>query len=99
MGNTKTKVRLALLSGVAALVLAGSALQAGVANAATFSGRWSITAVLDGTHNTASYKTNSTHKISSRVSVTSTAGVGGVWSFELIWYDGGKNKVLWPSGE
>ena len=25
--------------------------------------------------------------------------MGGVWSFELIWYDGGKNKVLWHSGD
>jgi hypothetical protein len=99
MGNTKAKVRLALLSGLGVLVLAGSVLQGGVANAATYSGRWSITAVISGAHNTPSYKTNSTHKISSCVAVTSTSGVGGVWSYELIWYDGGKNKVLWHSGD
>lgn len=99
MGNTKAKVRLALLSGFGALVLAGSVLQAGVANAATHSGRWSITAAISGTHNTPSFKTNSTHKVSSCVSVTSLGGVGGVWSFQLIWFDGGKNKVLWHSGD
>jgi hypothetical protein len=99
MGNTKAKVRLALLSGLGALVLAGSALQAGVANASTISGSWSLTAVLEATHNTASITTNSTHEVSGCVSVTSTAGVGGVWSFELIWYDGGQNKVLWHSGD
>jgi hypothetical protein len=99
MGNTKAKVRLALLSGLGALVLAGSVLQAGVANAATHSGTWSITAAIDATHNTPSYTTNSTHKVSTCVSVTGTAGVGGVWSFELIWVDGGNNKVLWHSGD
>lgn len=99
MGNTKAKVRLALLSGLGALMLAGSVLQAGVANAATYSGKWSLTAALEATHNTASYKTNSTHKVSSCVSVTSTGGVGGEWSFQLIWYDGGKDKILWHSGD
>jgi hypothetical protein len=99
MGSSKVKIRLALLSGLGALMLAGSLLQTGVANAATFSGKWSITAVLSGTHNTASYKTNSTHKVSSCVSVTHTGGVGGEWSFQLIWYDGGKDKVLWHSGD
>ena len=84
---------------ICALVFAGAMLQTGVANAAIFSGNWSITTALSGTHNTPSYKTNSTHKISSCVSVTSFAGTGGVWSFELIWYDGGKNKVLWHSGD
>jgi hypothetical protein len=99
MGNTKAKVRIALFSGLGALMLAGSVLTAGVANAATYSGKWSLTAFIEAVHNTASYKTNSTHKVSSCVSVTSTGGVGGVWSFQLTWVDGGKNKVLWHSGD
>ena len=99
MSNMKAKARLAILPVICALVPAGTMLQAGVANAATFSGNWSITAAISGTHNTASYTTNSTHKISSCVSVTSYAGTGGVWSFELVWYDGGKDKVLWHSGD
>jgi hypothetical protein len=99
MGNTKARVRLAFLSGFGALMLAGSVLQAGAANAATYSGRWSINAIIDGVHNTASYTTNTTHEVSSCVSVTSLEGVGGVWSFQLVWYDGGKNLVLWHSGD
>ena len=99
MSNKKAKVRLVISSVIGMLALAGSVLQAAVANAATYSGNWSITTFIEGTHNTASYKTNSTHKVSSCVSVTSYQGSGGVWSFELIWYDGGKNKVLWHSGD
>jgi hypothetical protein len=91
--------RVGILSAVGALALAGSLSQAGVANAATFSGKWSLTAALDATTNTASHATNSTGEVSSCVSVTSLGGVGGVWSFQLIWYDGGKNKVLWHSGD
>ena len=87
-----------ILSAVAALGL-GTASQAGAAEATTYSGHWSVTAVIANYTNTRSYVTNITHKISSCVSVTATAGVGGVWSFELIWYDNGKNKVLWHSGE
>jgi hypothetical protein len=99
MGNRKAKVRLALFSGVGALMIAGSVLSAGVANAATFSGKWSITAFIDGIHNTRTYTTNSTRKVSTCVSVTKLGGVGGVWSYELVWVDGGKNKVLWHSGD
>jgi hypothetical protein len=79
---------------LAAMLVAPSA-----ANAATYSGSWSLTAYIDAAHNTASYTTNSTHEVSSCVSVTSLAGVGGVWTFELVWYDGGKNVVLWISGD
>jgi hypothetical protein len=99
MSNRKAKVRLALCSGLGAMLLAGSVLQAGVANAATFSGRWSMTAFLYAVHNTASYKTNSTRKVSSCVTVTKLGGVGGVWNFQLTWVDGGKDKVLWHSGD
>jgi hypothetical protein len=99
MKITTVKKRLAILSGIGALAVAGSVVQPSIANAATFSGKWSITAVISGTHNTAKYTTNSTHKVSTCVSVTSTKGTGGVWSYQLIWYDGGKNKVLWHSGD
>jgi hypothetical protein len=99
MSNTKAKIRLALLPGLGALMVAGALLQAGVANAATYSGKWSITTPIGSTHNTPSYTTNSTHKVSTCVSVTSYAGAGGVWSYELVWYDGGKNKVLYHSGD
>jgi hypothetical protein len=91
--------RVGVLSAVGALALAGALGQAAVANAATFSGKWSVSAVLDGTTNTASHATNSTGEVSSCVTVTSLEGVGGVWSYELIWFDGGKNKVLWHSGD
>jgi hypothetical protein len=99
MTIAKSKTRLAIVSGIGALAVAGSAFQPAIANAATYSGKWSITAVISGTHNTAKYTTNSTHKVSTCVSVTSTQGIGGIWSYQLIWYDGGKNKVLWHSGD
>jgi len=89
--------RVGILSAVGALALAGSLSQAAIANAATYSGRWSLTAVLSATTNTASHTTNSTHEVSTCVTVTSTGGVGGEWSYELIWFDGGKNKVLYHS--
>lgn len=91
--------RAGILSAVGALALAGSLSQAAVANAATYHGKWKLTAVLTATTNTASHTTNSTHEASSCVTVTSLGGVGGEWSYELIWYDGGKNKVLWHSGD
>lgn len=87
-----------ILSAVAALGL-GTASQAGAAEAATYSGHWSVTAVIDGYTNTRSYVTNSTGKVSSCVTVTATGGVGGIWSFELVWYDSGKNRILWHSGD
>ena len=65
MSKTRAKAGLALLSGLGTLVLAGSVLQAGVANAATYTGRWSITATRGATHNTVSHTANSTHKVSS----------------------------------
>jgi hypothetical protein len=91
--------RVGILSAVGAVALTGALAQTAVANAATFQGRWSVTAVLDGVTNTASHTTNSTGEVSSCVRVTSLEGVGGVWSYQLIWFDGGRNKVLWHSGE
>jgi hypothetical protein len=88
----------AVLSAVGALGLVSSAVQATAAEAATYGGRWSITAGLDGVTNTRSYVTAS-GKVSTCVSVTSTEGVGGSWSYQLIWYDGGRNKVIWHSGD
>ncbi len=91
--------RVGILSAVGTLALVGSLSQAGIANAATFSGNWKVTAVLSGTTNTASHTTNSTGEVSSCVTVKSLGGIGGEWSYELIWFDGGKNKVLWHSGD
>lgn len=99
MKITKSKTPLAIVSGIGALAVTGSVFLSSVANAATYSGNWSISAVLSGTHNTPEYTTNSTHKVSTCVSVTKLGGTGGIWSYQLIWYDGGNNKVLWHTGD
>lgn len=91
--------KLAVISGLGALAVLVSLNGPTAAEAATYSGNWSVAAVISGYTNTPRYTTNSTHEISSCVSVTSTSGVGGIWSYQLIWYDGGANKVLWHSGD
>ena len=99
MKIAKSKTRLAIVSGIGVLAVAGSVFQPSIANAATYSGKWKISAALGGTYNTPMHATNSTHKVSTCVSVTSTQGIGGSWTFQLTWYDGGKNKVLWHTGD
>lgn len=100
MSKTRTRARLSILSGLGVLMLAGTMFQAGIANAATYSGKWSLSAAISAATNSRMYTTNRTHKVSTCVSVTNHQGmVGGSWSFELIWFDGGKNKVLWHSGD
>jgi hypothetical protein len=98
MRNTNARLRLALVSGLSALALAGSVVQARVADAATYSGPWSAVVVAEKAVDTPMYKTNSAHKVSTCVKVTNLhSSAAAKWSYELIWYDGGKNKVLYHS--
>ena len=100
MRNIRARARLALVPAFGVLMLAGSVFQAGVASAATYSGTWSLFAVAAPvTYDTPMHTTNSTHEVSTCVSVTKYSGGFSDWSVELIWWDGGQNKVLWHSGD
>jgi hypothetical protein len=91
--------RVGILSAVGALALAGSLLQTAVANATVYPGTWGLTAEGGASTQTPMHATNSTKEASTCVTVNKLSGIGGEWSFQLIWYDGGKDLVLYQSGD
>ena len=98
MRTIRARARLALVPAFGVLMLAGSVFQTGVASAATYSGTWSLFAAAPATYDTPMYTTNSTHEVSTCVSVTKYSNLG-TWDVQLTWWDGGQNQVLWRSGD
>lgn len=100
MNNMKTRGRLAVVSALGVLMIAGSLLQATAASAATYTGRWNITAGSGARDfHTRTETTNRSHKISACVQVTRSEGGNWDYSYQLVWADGGQNKVIWHSGD
>jgi hypothetical protein len=91
--------RVGILSAVGALALAGSLIQTAVANATVYPGNWALAAEGGASTQTPMHATNSTKEASTCVTVNKLSGIGGEWSFQLIWYDGGKDLVLYQSGD
>lgn len=95
------KLRVRTQALVAFLAILGATASPGIANASTSAivshhGTWSITTPFTFTQSNAKFTTHTT--VSGCVNATSLQGTLG-WHFRLIWYDGGKNKVLWTSRE
>lgn len=98
----KSRVKNFLLGAmcVSAAILVWQAIDAPLASAAVSkSGNWSLTAFISANTSTPMLNTNVNGHVSSCVSVNNFQGVGGVWSFELIYYDGGRNIVYYLSGD
>jgi hypothetical protein len=88
---------LAATAGIAIVAGApGIADAARVAPLTSHHGTWSITTPFTFTQSNAKFITHST--VSGCVTPTSGMGTFG-WHIQIIWYDGGKNKVLWRSKE
>jgi hypothetical protein len=87
---------------VAFLAILVAAVPPGIANASTVvpltshHGTWEISNPF--TFNQSNAKSITHSKVSGCVTNTSGLGTFG-WHFQIIWYDGGKNKVLWRSKE
>jgi hypothetical protein len=95
---TKLRARARVL--VASLAILATIAIPGIANASAalpsirHSGTWEITAPDAFTQSNPSYTTHST--VSGCINVLSGQGTFN-WHFQLIWYNGGKNTVLWAS--
>lgn len=97
---TKLRARARVLVAFLAILVATAA--PGIANASTIvpltshHGTWEITTPFTFTQSNAASTTHST--VSGCAALTDEMGTYG-WHFQIIWFDGGKNKVLWRSKE
>jgi hypothetical protein len=88
---------------VAALAVLAAMATPGVANASAVtpdlrhSGSFSIATPFSFTQSNARYTTTST--VSGCINATDIVGTITGWHFRLIWYNGGRNTVLWTSPE
>jgi hypothetical protein len=92
----RTTSRLVLMSGLLTLLFA--LIQPVAANATAtitpHTGTWSITAVGVHTQSTAKYATHTTASTCFKSDLLQSAK----YYVQLIWYNGGRNTVLWTSG-
>jgi hypothetical protein len=101
--GTRRYVRAAYTATLAAAMgIAVAAGAPGIANASrvpaittTHSGTWAITYPFNKTQSNPKFKTHSTVSGCITWNLDSSGTYG--WHMKIIWYDGGKNKVLWAS--
>jgi hypothetical protein len=97
-----TKLRARARIPVAFLAILLATATPGIANASTtialttHGGTWSIATPFSFTQSNARYTTHTT--VSGCVNAQDLVGTLG-WHFRIIWYNGGRNTVLWSSRE
>jgi hypothetical protein len=95
--RARARVLVASLAILAAIAVPGMAnASASIPNNIRHSGTFTIHASFTFTQSNASYTTHST--VSGCVNATSGMGIFK-WHFRLIWWNGGRNTVLWTSPE
>lgn len=88
---------LAAIAGIAIITgTPGIASASAIAPLTAHSGTFDINTPFSFTQSNAKFKTDTT--VSACVTRTDGMGTFG-WHMQIIWYDGGKNKVLWQSKE
>jgi hypothetical protein len=94
--RARAQVLVAFLAILAAIAIPGIAHASADIPNATHHGTWRIHTTLNFTQSNPSYVTHTT--VSGCVDITSDIGTYG-WKMAIIWYNGGRNTVLWRSRE
>jgi hypothetical protein len=94
--RARARVLVAFLAILVVIAIPGTANASAAIPNVRHSGTWEINTPFSFTQSNASSTTHST--VSGCINALD--GVGTLsWHFRLIWYNGGKNTVLWTSGE